>query len=66
MYWEVTTLRMMLPGGVRVQRSCVSACGLGVTNAQAHLIGRWGVTVLLAKARLSMRVPCEMSKTLAC
>ncbi len=51
----------------RGARLCVSACGrLGVTNAQTHLIGRWGVTVWLAKARLSMRVPCEMSKPWAC
>ncbi len=51
----------------RDARLCVSACGrLGVTNAQAHLIGRWGVTAWLAKACLCMRVPCEMSKPLAC
>ncbi len=37
-----------------------------MTNAQAHLIRRWGVTVWLSKARLSMRVPCEMRKPLAC
>ncbi len=70
MYWKFTTLRMQQRGGVRVPsgRAAVSfACGrLGVSNAQAHLIGRWGVTVLLAKARLSMRVPCETSKPLAC
>ncbi len=30
----------------RDARLSVSVCGrLGVTNAQAHLIGRWGVTV---------------------
>ncbi len=51
----------------RGARLCVSACGrLDVTNAQAHFIGRWGVTVWLAKARLIMRVPCEMGKPLAC
>ncbi len=51
----------------RNARPCVSAWGrLGVANAQSHLIGRWGVTVWLANARLSMRVPCEMSKPLAC
>ncbi len=69
MYWKVTTLRMQLRGGVCVQsgRAAVFACGrLGMANAQAHLIGQWGVAVWLAKARLSMRVPCEMSKPLAC
>ncbi len=51
----------------RGARLFVSACGrLGVANAQAHLIGRWGVTVWMVKARLSMRVPFEMSKPLAC
>ncbi len=61
---------MMLLGGVRVQSGCAAVylheATLGVTNAQKHLIGRWGVTVGLAKARLSMRVPCEMTKRLAC
>ncbi len=37
-----------------------------VVHINAHLIGRWGVAVGLAKARLSMRVPCEMSNRLAC
>ncbi len=50
----------------RDARLCVSAWGrLGVTNAQAHLIDRWDVTVWLAKARLSTRLPCEMSKRMA-
>ncbi len=61
----------MLRVDVRVQsrRAAVplSACGrLVVTNAHAHLIGRWGVTVWLAKARVSIRIPCKMSKPLAC
>ncbi len=65
MNWETTTLQMQLRGGVRVQ-SAVSAWGrLGVINAQAHLIGERGVTVWLAKACLSMRVPRKTSKRLA-
>ncbi len=63
---------MMWSGGmcacVDVKRRCV-CIRVGPPRSDECLrvlIGRLDVTVLLAKARLRTRVPCEMSKLLAC
>ncbi len=69
MYCKVTTLRMMLRVGVRVEsgRAAIPDCMMPPRRGECSLAGGLlGVTTWLTKTRLSMRVPCEMSKRLSC
>ncbi len=70
MYWEVTSLRMILRGGVHVQsgRAVVCPCMWPPRRGECSGASHWpvGCDSVTGQGAFEYAVPCEMSKSLTC